>query len=265
MHWLCSSANLRAGLEGILKKSHSDNTPSHGGGWTIADDAARRLLRALFLFCLVLSVGLVVHASLYLISNDDLKAFRTLFYVFIALYFLFSLFSFVCFVTKFKQHKILPEDPLPSNRIERGIYRTLWGIERFLGIIEFTVEQRYAYWTFTHYMFAVIMFLNATYCLSWAELFLRGSRFHQLSFFDNIRYMFDLVHKGIILSEWAYFFDKHWSHLPHVFEIGDPASLYFFSFKVVSAISHISLFAMIVEPALTRARVGSSKGRRLRS
>jgi hypothetical protein len=237
-----------------------------GDFWGPVDSASERFARVFtrisFQCFLVLVGGLSIYALVAFLPNDVNELFKALFYLFIALYVLFSAFAFICLLTKFQQRKVLPprDGGLNANPGANSLYRALWSVEKLIGIDSFPFKDRYRYWSFIHYLIAVMMFLNATYCLSRAESILGpNSRFANIDALENMRYTFDLLHKGIIISEGIAHFGRYISSLPHVFRETNFESIYFFSFKIVSALLLISIFTMLFEPALSRLVLSSEK------
>lgn len=230
----------------------------------VSAEFLRRFSRVIVQLAGLVTVGMAIYYGLSKIPNDSVVAFRVLSVIFVLLYVLFVVFSLSCLLTKFQERKVLPplEGGIDGNPDAPGLYKSLWRIESAIGIQSFDIKDRYKYWSFIHYILAILMFLNATYCLSRSN-FAFSKDFVQIDSLNNAYYTIDLLHKGIIISEaFAHFEKKLAVDLPHTFKAVDFESIYFFSFKILSAVLLISVLTMLFEPVFSRARRKRAGARR---
>lgn len=229
----------------------------------ISAEFLRRFSRVVVQFIGLAAVGMAIYYGLSRIPDELSSVFRVLSGIFVLLYVLFVVFSLSCLLTKFQERKILPPPKGSASESAPRSYKILWRVELAIGIQSFDIKDRYKYWSFIHYMLAIMMFLNATYCLSRSD-FAFSIRFARIDLLENALYTVDLLHKGIVISEAFAHFDKHVSSLPHTHDGISFESLYFFSFKILSAVLLISVLTMLFEPAFSRARKkrsGAQRGR----
>jgi hypothetical protein len=216
---------------------------------------AKVLLRLSLQFILFSIFGLIVYGAIAFIPNSAERVFYSLFFVFSLLYVLFTAFAITCLITKFQERKVLPpgEGGASPSAATEGAFSLLWKVERFLGISSFPLKDRYRYWSFMHYLCAIMMFLNATYCLTRLKWMVDAqSGFLNSSPTEIAKYTIDLVHKGIIISDGISHFGMRFSKLPFEFHEFSFQAWYFFVFKITSAILLIGILTMLFEPALFR-------------
>lgn len=228
--------------------------------WKFIGSATKVFVRICVQIFLVFSFGIVLYIFISALPRGWSTFFQVLFFFFVSLYILFSFFSFICLITKLQSKRLLPSWE-GGDTHATVFYKALWKVEALVGIGGFSLRDRYRYWSFMHYLISVVMFVNATYCLSLGGSMLPpGSLFSDLDPVENIRYTFDLLHKSIIVSEAFAHFDKYISTLPHTFKEINFESLYFFSFKIVSALLLISVLTMLFDPSFSRARSRRGRG-----
>src|ERR1043166_5978919 len=126
------------------------------GVLNFVDSATKVLVRICVQAFCVFVVGAVIYVCISTLPRNLPIVFRILFYFFILLYSLFSIFSFLCLVTKFQSKRVLPPQQA-SYPNANAFYNSLWKVESFAGIDDLPLKDRYRYWSFIHYATAVVM------------------------------------------------------------------------------------------------------------